>query len=198
MGLFAALSGVIGSQTDRVRQEIRAYVQSGRLREQLPKRDRGTILQTANNVTVLYPASFCNWDDVSQFMSEKLPTSVFSFHIHDGDLWMFVLFQNGSRVTQFNTVPNYWEELDAAGLATWTADPRKVADAARVSAEEVAPYLVRWNDEDLEQPSHFARVGDRFPRGSEWQVTDFMLRLGFQYPIDDQGQMQGERFNLSS
>jgi len=50
------------------------------------------------------------WDESSAFLSRELQAPVFSFHIHDGDLWMYILHVNGLAVDQFNPVPDYWDD----------------------------------------------------------------------------------------
>jgi len=57
MGLFMAMSGVIGSNPEEVRESIADFVQSGKLTDQLSKKDKGAILGSSNGVAVLYPES---------------------------------------------------------------------------------------------------------------------------------------------
>jgi hypothetical protein len=197
MGEFAALSGVVGASQQQVADVIREYVKSGVMKEQLPKRDRGRILAEGDRVTVLYPAAFMNWDDLSRVLSERLGRPVFSFHIHDGDLWMFLLFRGGQQISQFNAVPQYWEELPHDELARWAGDPEVTAAAAGVPADELRPYLRPWGEDDMEEASGRARPDDQFARGDAWQLVDFMKRLGFEYPIGQNGEQKGEAFNMA-
>ena len=43
-------------------------------------------------VTVLYPKNFVGWVEGSNHLSASLGVPVVSLHIHDGDLWLYVLF----------------------------------------------------------------------------------------------------------
>lgn len=47
-------------------------------------------------------------------------------------------------------------------------------------------YLVHWSDMGEEEldGEQFALVGDQFPYGDCWQMTDFAARLGFPWPFD--------------
>ena len=59
--------------------------------------DNCCVITEANgNTTVLNPDDFLEWDASSEFISGDLNAPVFSFHIHDGDLWMYTLFANGN------------------------------------------------------------------------------------------------------
>jgi hypothetical protein len=62
------------------------------------------------NVSVFYPNGFVEWDESSAYISKELKTTVFSFHIHDGDFWMYILYNNGQIIDQFNPIPDYWDE----------------------------------------------------------------------------------------
>lgn len=73
--------------------------------------DNCCIIDEANgNTTIFYPDGYLEWDDSSEFISRELNATVFSLHIHDGDLWMYLLYNNGKVVDQFNPVPDYWDE----------------------------------------------------------------------------------------
>jgi hypothetical protein len=59
-------------------------------------------------ITVMHPGGFFGWDEASKYLSKSLGVPVISLHIHDGDLWMYVLYRDGEEVDQFNTIPDYW------------------------------------------------------------------------------------------
>ncbi len=196
MGLFMSLSGVIGSNPDVVRDSITAFVESGQLKEQLRKRDKGTILGSNGGVTVLYPERFTLWDECTRFISSRLNVPAFSFHIHDGDLWMYILFSNGEQVDQFNPIPDYWEELLPDEKEKWKGNAEVVASLVPgLSGDSIEEYLVQWDLDDEEERK--AYPDDEFPALDCWQLVDLIKKIGLQYPCDDQGKMQGERFHMS-
>jgi hypothetical protein len=49
----------------------------------------------------------------------------------------------------------------------------------------------------MEEASGRARPDDQFARGDAWQLVDFMKRLGFEYPIGQNGEQKGEAFNMA-
>ncbi len=112
MGMFLSMSGVIGKTKNEVKLSLAKYAGSVGgtfLKENLSIRDSNCcVIEEANgNTTILYPDDFLEWDNSSKFISKDLNAPVFSFHIHDGDLWMYILFVDGINVDQFNPIPDY-------------------------------------------------------------------------------------------
>lgn len=112
MGLFLSMSGVIGASEESVVAALRAYAEGndGLLEEaELTTEDDGCLVISEGpaGVTVLYPGDFFDWDSATQDLSQRLRQPAFSFHIHDGDLWMYTLYENGDLIDQFNPVPDY-------------------------------------------------------------------------------------------
>ena len=75
---------------------------------------------------------------------------VFALHIHDEDLWMYILFSNGERVDQFNPIPDYWNaSLPADERRAWAGSAAVVAQTwPGVAPESIDNYLFEW---DLEK-----------------------------------------------
>jgi hypothetical protein len=106
MGNFLAFSSVIGKTKDDVVASLADYAKSvrGGLQPENNTKDGCAVIEENNNTTVLYPTAYVEWDNSSEFISKKLKATVFSFHIHDGDLWMYVLYHNGKIVDKFNPI----------------------------------------------------------------------------------------------
>jgi hypothetical protein len=189
MGLFLSAVGVIDKEAVSVGHAIEAYAQrkSGSFEyvEGSPEEDgTGVLAEQTGNVTVLLPHDFLNWDQLAKELSSQLSTSVFSLHIHDGDLWMFLLFRDGSLITQFNPLPDYWAEVSDQEKASWRGDAHAIANAVNgVDASSIERYLVPWTDEALSSEQK-AYADDEFPIGLDWQMTDFMRRVGLPWPDD--------------
>lgn len=202
MGLFLSMTGVIAGSAETVVGALRAYAEAngGSLEAaELTTDDEGCLVisEAAAGVTVLYPDGFLGWDSASRFLSERLNKPVFSFHIHDGDLWMYLLFDKGAIVDQFNPIPDYWEKLDDAERRSWRGNASEVANRVPgLSPEQISEYLVEWGDEvlDSDEPKK-AYPTDEFHYGKDWQVVDFMAKLGLDYPFDDQG-LRGTTYRL--
>jgi hypothetical protein len=203
MGLFLSMSGVIGATQDSVVDALQAYaeINEGSLEQEgLTTEDDGCLVvsEGVNGVTVLYPAEFLDWDSAAQYLSRRLKKPVFSFHIHDGDLWMYLLYDNGDLVDQFNPVPDYWGELENDERLSWQGDASQIARRVPgLSLEQVSKYLVKWGKDVFESDERKkAYSTDRFCYGDDWQLVDFMDKLGLDYPVDDHGDPYGETYRF--
>ena len=203
MGLFLSMFGVVGCNQDEVVDALRAYAESkGGLLEQekLTKEEDHCLVipEGFGGVTILYPARFLDWEDATQHLSRQLEKPVFSFHIHDSDLWMYSLYEVGDVVDQFNPVPDYWQELDEDERIGWQGNAYEVAKRVPgLSPQDVARYLVQWDDDIFDSKERKkAYPGDRFYYGDDWQLTDFMSKLGLDYPIDDSGAPHGDTYRF--
>ena len=200
MGLFLSLSGLFDVDSDDVIKALSSFAQnqSGGFELTEGRTDEsniGVITFSGSNTTVMYPDGFLEWDAVSKYLSENLGITVFSFHIHDGDLWMFILFQSGKEMGRFNPVPGYWEELPPHEKEKWRGDATLIADLVpAVSVDSIAKYFVEWDlkDESLAK----AYPDDEFCFGDCWQMCDFMKKVGLDYPVGDDGSIKGEAFRF--
>jgi hypothetical protein len=202
MGEFIAMSGVTGcTRTDVVRSlEEYASSKGGLMEQASPQKEPFDHLVISGGedgrVTVLYPDNFLGWDEASSFLSVSLGAPVFSFHIHDGDLWMYALFVNGEAVDHFNPIPDYWsEEVSPEERSLWAGDAEVIADIWKgVDASSIEKYLVTWDLD--EEGSSKAYNSDKFPYNDSWQLMDFMEKLGLSYPIDDKGEIHGDWYRF--
>jgi hypothetical protein len=201
MGLFLAMSGVANSSRAAVEEALRAYLaeRGGTLEPAGSFADPSEALliaESGSHVTVMYPGEFIQWDNASQYLSRALGAAVFSLHIHDEDLWMYVLFSKGEQVDQFNPIPQYWNrKMPKSEKELWAGNAAVIAQHwPGVVAEAIENYLCEWDlDED---DSDNAYDDDRFPYNDCWQMTDFMNRLGLNYPIDDDGKVNASTYRF--
>ncbi len=205
MGLFISLSGVINKTIEEVQESLHRFASSaqGGFEESDVEEDHPNLCvagQRASHTTVLYPNDFVEWDDASAFLSKDLQTSVFSFHIHDEDLWMFQLFHHGELITRFNPIPDYWQEdLSEAERESWQGNAAAVSSyVPGLQREDIEKYFIRWNwddtDEDEEELKAYPQ--DEFEYGDCWQLLDFMDKLSLEYPIDEEGKIHGKKYKL--
>jgi hypothetical protein len=205
MGQFLSMSCVVRGREDAVVEALRELAEEndGSLEPvDLSIEDKGCLVvsQDVGGVTILYPSDFFSWDNASQFLSDRLETPVFSFHIHDSDLWMYSLFEDGELVDQFNPVPDYWRPIDENERRSWQGNAVEVARRVPgLKAAEIARYLVPWGDDVLEatEPTK-AYPTDEHSYGDDWQLTDFMGKLGFDLPIDEAEAVRGVTYRLRS
>lgn len=201
MGHFLALSSIMGKTQNEVVNSLANYASSvngGLQQENAINSDTANccIVEEVNgNTSILYPDDYLEWDDSAEFISRELNATVFSFHIHDSDLWMYVLYNNGKIIDKFNPVPDYWEDnLTEEEINSWKGDVQVITQfIPYIKPDEIDKYLVRWDLEE-EEPSKAYPI-DEFVQG-EWQLTDFMKKLKLPYPIDDDGNPKGQTYKL--
>jgi hypothetical protein len=199
MGTFLSMTSVIGKSKDEVIRSLAEYTQSvdgGLEKASLPvDHENCCVITAANgNATLLYPNDFLEWDKSSEFISGNLNAAVFSFHIHDGDLWMYTFFVKGETVDQFNPVPDYWEDLGEDELRNWDGSAATIHEyTGSVKPEDIEKYLVRWDTEAGE--SKKAYPDDEYEQ-ENWQLLDFMRKLNLPYPLNEEGSPNGETYKL--
>lgn len=201
MGLFLSASGIIGAPLPAVVGALREFVSAkgGRFEPTTMPTDYWDVMvitESGRNVTVMYPGDFFEWQSVSAYLSESLRAPVFFLHIHDGDLWMYELYVNGTIVDQFNPIPDYWsDEMTEEEMQAWAGNAAVIAEwCPGVRKEAIERYLIRWDLDDLDRPK--AYTDDEF--GSEdWQMVDFMGKVGLPYPVDREGKCRGDAFQFS-
>ena len=200
MGLFLGLSGVIGAEPNDIKNVLLNFAQERgggfELAEgTLDDPNIGVITQGGPNTTVIFPDGFCEWDKVSQDLSLKLAKPVFSLHIHDGDLWMFLLFKDGKEIGRFNPIPEYWDELSPEEKETWKGDATLIANLVPgVSKDAIEKYFIEWDLEDENPPK--AYPDDEYTIGNCWQMCDFMKKIGLEFPEGNGGTILSETFLL--
>lgn len=189
MGLFLSISSVVGADHAAVAASLRSFIEArgGTFRED-PSSERedrtAFIAPSARGASVLYPEYFDRWDEAAAHLSSELAKPVFSFHVHDGEYWMFILFVNGEPAVQFCPLPDYWDESIGDDEAEWLPSGEEVAaHVPGVDATVIGPYLRAWMEEGADEEK--AHADDAFTFGDAWQLTDFMGRLGFAYPEPD-------------
>ena len=200
MGMFLSMTSVVGKSKDEVVRSLTNYANSvggGLEKADLSiDNDNCCVISEANgNTTIFNPYAYLEWDRSSEFISKNLNAPVYSFHIHDGSLWMYILYVNGETVDRFNPIPDYWDEnVSKEEIQSWKGDVATVAKYAKsVKQADIQKYLVRW---DLEaEETEKAYSNDEFEQ-EDWQLLDFMKKLGFPYPLDDDGEPAGETFKL--
>lgn len=187
MGHFLSMTGLASISGDTAERALRQFVgeRNGSMEKSgfHPDPDRQLVLceSPAGHVTILYPQGFGEWDEVSRRLSEITEKPAISMHIHDGDLWMYVLFDRGEEVSWFNPIPDYWDDnITDEERAHWKGDAGAVARHwPGLSADSIRGYLTTWNLEADEEKVH---PEDEFAANNCWQLVDFMNRLGLVFP----------------
>jgi hypothetical protein len=200
MGQFVSVSGVIGVERNHVAVALARHVELKhgvfQPEPRAPEDDDTLVLCSANgNTTVFFPGNDLSWWETSQALSKILAAPVFAFHIHDSDLWMYELYRNGEKVDAFNPIPDYWMEISEEERRGYQGSAETVARCVPgVAARELSRYFVTW-DLDDDKPGK-AYATDQHPYGDEWQMLDFMKKLGLPYPINTDGTPAGPTYEF--
>lgn len=194
------MTSVVGKTKNDVVNSLQKYAESmgGGLEQANLSTDDDhccAVEEAKGNTTLFYPNDYLEWDKSAESISRDLNAPVFSFHIHDGDLWMYLLFVNGQVVDRFNPIPDYWEEESSKKESRlWKGNPATIARyVSSVKPADIEKYLVRWNLDDEESKKAYA--GDAFCQ-EDWQLLDFMKKLGLPYPLNDKGEPNDETYKL--
>lgn len=129
------------------------------------------VIESKNdNTTIFYPAYFFDWYACSQFISKDLGTTVFSCHIHEGDLWMYTMYVNGEIKDRFCPIPDYWDEnISQDEIESWSGNAEIVAKhVPGLKIKNIEKYLVKW---DLDKDEQKAYPYDEFAN-CDWQLVD--------------------------
>lgn len=195
------MSGIVGAKKEAIKSALRSFANArkgsfDRALRSTEEPNTLVLLQDGSRCSVLYPWGFLEWDEASRYLSSQLSAPVFSFHIHDEDLWMFVLFDKGEHVAQFNPLPEYWDDsISDEERASWSGDAATIAShVPGVTVDAIRPYLRHW-DLDEEDPGK-ALPDDQFHFHDCWQMCDFLNRVGFAYPLDETGKASGETYEF--
>jgi hypothetical protein len=200
MGLFLSLNSVVGKSAAEVANSLSNFARNngGGLEPSAAAtlQSNGCCIQEANgNTTIVFPDSFMDWDDAAAFLSGELKAPVFSFHIHDSDLWMYILYADGADVDQFNPVPEYWDDtIDEDERDYWKGDSSVLTSyLPHINPADIENYLVHW-DEDMD-PDAKAYPDDEY-HFEDFQLTDFMRKLQLPFPLNDNFEPTGSMYFL--
>lgn len=197
--MFMSLSAVIGKTEAEICDCLATYAMnnSGVFHQEEFKKDvldACAISVTNGNAVIGWPNDFYDWDGCSEFISAQLKATVFSCHIHDGDLWMYVMYNNGKVVDQFNPIPDYWDDsLSAHELEEWAGNAATIASyVPGISTGDIDKYLVRWNLDELSEPAY---EGDGTVQ-EDWQLFDFLRKLGVIVVLNEDGIVAGSTYRF--
>lgn len=127
---------------------------------------------------------------LARALSDAALNPVMLLYIYDGDFWGYD-FYGGQEEAHFSTMPDYFGPVTQEEKGRLSGSPKALAGWFPIqNIHAVKCYLVHWSDLSEEElgGEQFAQMGDQFPFGDCWQVTDFAARLGFPWPF---GQTEG-------
>lgn len=177
MGLFLQLGGVLAPES-----EVSTAVEALKSEHSKALTKVGYYAEVDDRVLVFFDDYAEGAEQVVASLSKRLGCPAFWFHIHDGDLWMYLLFNAGAEVDRFNTSPGYWQEVDDSERLTWAGNAKNIVEVwSGVDLTDIERYLVD-HEADGFAPEEKAYQSDEFPAWDCWQMVDFTAKLGLPYP----------------
>lgn len=150
--------------------------------------DQCQYASCAQGTQILFGDQSSGLEVLAQELSKALLGPVLLLFIYDGDHWGYNFYADGWELDRFDTIPDYYCPITDCQRQRQAGSPEVLARYFPVLPGDVRDYLVFWTQEDLNGAEHLAYPGDRFPRGDCWQMSDFLARLGWPWPFDEDSQ----------
>lgn len=111
-------------------------------------------------------------------LSSKLKTGVFSFMVHDSDIFVYLFYENGKLIDQFDSKPDYFGPATKERRAKWSGHfERLVKYAPRTTtAETISDILFRPQLIEEERAAELAGM---------LGINQHRARLGFKYAKEE-------------
>ncbi|MBL1225866.1 hypothetical protein [Enterococcus sp. BWR-S5] len=144
------------------------------------------VEQQDNAVVILFNHDSCmEGNGFSYFFSSETTGVVLSIYVYDSDYWGYTLYDNGKEVDMFCTRP-YWSLSNPSleELQKYSGNSVVLSKYFNVEEDSIKNYLVSWPEETEGQGK--AYPDDKHSQ-EDWQILDFMEKLGYQYPEEEEG-----------
>ena len=95
--------------------------------------------------------------------------------------WGYELYDKGEILDRFNPMPDYFEEVSEEKIEQLKGDARIIAGQFHVEQASIERYLVRWSADTMDEKAY---QDDEYGY-EDWQMVDFMRKLGYPYDFDE-------------
>lgn len=133
-----------------------------------------------NGTSILFNHRCVGYGDLAGAISKECGKAVLVLYIYDGDYWAYELYDNGEEIDQFDPVPDYFGEVSEKAIQKFKGNPDMIAKYFSVNKADIEKYLIFWSDTSDEK----AYEDDEFAY-SDWQMADFMRKLGYPYEFEE-------------
>jgi hypothetical protein len=212
MGMFLSMSGIVGVHQADVANALKEYVlvHGGRFEPTTvtpPPDDALILCESHGNTTVVLPNHTGHDEPIAAHLSQSLNAPVFFFHVHDEDLWLYMLFVAGEVADQFYSMGDCFGYSSDEERQRWKGNAATISRICpHVDQYSIRNYLIQWDmldeatrklymaEECPYEDDAYAHEDDEHPFGDCLQVVDFMQKLGFEYPLRDEDEPSGEAY----
>lgn len=136
----------------------------------------------SNGVSILINSECVGYGDLAGALSEAFSNTVLLLYIYDGDYWGYDLYVHGERIDQFDSDPDYFGEVSEELRQKLKGNAEIIAKHFSVDKADIEKYLVLWSDK---KHGDKAYEDDEFEYWSDWQMLDFMRKLGYPYEFEE-------------
>ena len=136
---------------------------------------------TQSGISILFNEDCIGYDSLAGALSEELSKAVLLLYIYDGDYWGYFLYDKGLEIDQFVPMPDYFEEATEEKLQQVKGNADMIAKYFHVDKASIEKYIVFWTNSMMKNYSVKAYEDDEFGQCEDWQMVDFMRKLGYPY-----------------
>lgn len=134
-----------------------------------------------NGISILFNEDCIGYDSLAGALSEELDKAVLLLYIYDGDYWGYFLYDKGLEIDQFVPIPDYFEKATEKELQQKKGNAGIIAKYFHVDKASIEKYIVFWTNSMRRSYSEKAYADDEFGQCEDWQMADFMRKLGYPY-----------------
>ncbi len=146
-------------------------------------RSRAMVTEALNGWVTVYDETSESQDleelrRVGQAISKKLKASVFCFMVHDSDIFVYLLYENGKFVDQFDSRPDYFGPVTDEQKEEWAGHFDKLLKLAKkgTKAESIAKVLKKSQPSEDHRAVEFAQL---------FGIDPQRAREGFKYAEEE-------------
>lgn len=134
-----------------------------------------------NGVSILFNEDCIGYESLANAISEELGKAVLLLYIYDGDYWGYFLYDKGLEIDRFVPMPDYFDEVTQDEMAQMKGNAGIIANYFHVDKASIEKYIVFWTNSMRRNYSDKAYADDEFGQCEDWQMVDFMRKLGYPY-----------------
>lgn len=140
-------------------------------------------METEYGVAIFFNDECIGYDSLAKVMSLETGKPCLMLYMYDGDYWGYWFYENGDCIDRFEPIPDYFEEPSEETIQKTKGDADIIAKYFHVDRTKIERYLERWTDE-LRRTTAYEE--DEHCYGDDWQIVDFMGKLGYPWPSDEE------------
>ena len=134
-----------------------------------------------NGISILFNEDCMGYESLAGALSEELGKAVLLLYIYDGDYWGYFLYDKGLEIDQFVPMPDYFNAVSKDEKQQVKGNADIIAKYFHVDKASIEKYIVFWTDKMMNDYSTKAYEDDEFGQCVDWQMADFMRKLGYPY-----------------